>query len=149
MSGFGGRSCFEWNGSTWVILLTSFLIPIVQKQWLHVFARFPLTSPPSGYFSQVVYYLPVSSLSLVCLCCHVADVSFTSESHLVQASTSSEEKVPFSVWDFFSLTHDFTTQHERKHQLVLFKQASETYNTSHKKTKVHCLTHGFSYRPSF
>lgn len=57
MSGFGGRSCFEWNDSTWAILLTSFLILIVQKSSGCTFARFPLTSPPSEYSSQVVYYL--------------------------------------------------------------------------------------------
>ena len=82
------------------------------------------THRTSGYSSQVVYYLYRVYPWCVCHCCHVADVSSSSESHLFQASTSSEEKVPFSVWDFFSLTHDFTTQHERKHQLVLFKQAS-------------------------
>lgn len=52
------------------------------------------------------------------------------ESYLIQATASTEEEIPFIVRDVSSLAHYFATQHEREHQLVLFKQTSEKQNSA-------------------
>ena len=51
--------------------------------------------------------------------------------YLLHSGSSSEEEVPLCVRDLLSLPHDFSTQHEGEHQLVLLKQTpGETQQTT-------------------
>lgn len=54
----------------------------------------------------------------MCTCCAVQ----LHISHLLHSRSSSEEQVPLGIRDGPSLSHDVSTQHEGKDQLVLLKE---------------------------